>query len=179
MEMPEKLIACPFCTSNMLENERSEFTGYYRLYVCPSCRAELKQTLAQTPQVKPTQDQLEDCQDCVFGQVNCFDCGDPICESHIRTVEKYAPYFSKELADVLISKYGSRIYCPLCFQNLSKWFSFEATRVGGIKKPPLFNWPLILGTLSLMFIIMIGVKQCSTYSLVSSTSESRHETSQN
>ena len=153
---------CPFCESVMTPRNTPGLEQYYQLYDCRQCHAELKKVLVRRPESgsAKAQSQETDCGDCAFSDFHCFSCDDTVCEKHIRTFEKYAEFFSKELGETLIRKYGNRIYCPLCFQSTTRRFSLEYNKPTP-KKKSVFNFPLILGLLSLVLVIVFGVRKCA------------------
>lgn len=157
-------ISCPFCQTTMEERHVPAFAGLFRTFACPSCKSELKQPLAVEHQSAPSSRKNEGhqgCPECAFGDVHCCMCDDSLCENHVRTIEKYATYFSEELATDLTARFGGRIYCPLCFQSTIKSASADE-RTSQLPKPKVFNWPVILGLLSLFVIIMIGLGRCDS-----------------
>ena len=136
------------------------YAGLFHVYSCPHCKAELKQQLVLTPEPIPVKAEgHEGCSECAFGDVHCFACDDSLCPKHVRTMEKYAGYFSTELGSDLRARYGGQLYCPLCFQAAIKRFSLEGKDTGPAK-PSVFNWPIILGLLSFLVIVLIGLDRC-------------------
>lgn len=154
----------------MTFKEVPAFVGLFRVFLCDTCKCEVKQPLglAPTPKPRPAQGH-EGCAECAFGDVHCTMCDDSLCPEHVRTVERYAAYFSRDLAADLTGRYGGRLFCPLCFQAAVKRFSEEAHNVRPAG-PRLFNWPVILGLLSVFVIIMIGLKRCDAASALNEVS---------
>ncbi len=159
MEQPK----CPFCEALMTRSEGG-MGAYFRLFICPTCHAELKQVLVRKPEPKKMEAMVgglsRACPECSMGEMHCFSCDDSICESHIRTFEKYAHYFSPELGERLIGQYGNRIYCPLCFQAIFKRFSLEVGRPATTRRRT-FRLPVILGLLIVVLIIVLAAQRCS------------------
>ncbi len=160
---------CPFCDETM-KRHPSQMDAWYRLYVCGACHAELRQMLAapQEAEKSPIQEQPvrepgNACPDCAQADLHCFSCDDPVCDSHIRTFEKYAHVFSPELGNRLIENHGNRIYCPLCFKAVFNRFSLEISKPAP-KREKTFNLPVVLGLLALVLIIVLGVQRCDNAS---------------
>lgn len=150
---------CPYCQVAMKEKEVPAFKGLYRIHTCPSCQVELKQSLVSSPLEKTPNNVHQECPECAFGDVHCCDCDDSLCPEHIRTIDKYANFLSKDAAEALSEQYAGQIFCPLCFQAAIKRFNLrqQSTKPA---KPKLFNIPAILGLLSVLVIIIIGLERC-------------------
>ncbi|MDJ0837897.1 MAG: hypothetical protein QNK37_15390 [Acidobacteriota bacterium] len=155
---------CPFCETPTQVRHVPGLSHLFRIYNCPACHAEIKQPISVPPEGPPpadTRNPNTECPDCAFSDFNCFACDDPVCERHIRTFEKYSRFVSPDLGTELVERYGNRIYCPLCFQNAFNRFSRELTQ--STSKPERrspYNFPLILGLLIILVIIMIGLRNC-------------------
>ena len=147
-----------------MRSRESGLGGHINLFVCDQCHAELRQVLDRPPEPEPDAKAPVSevgCPDCLEADLNCFSCDDPICDKHTRTVEKYAHVFSPDLGEKLVATHGNRLYCPLCFKNVINRFSNEVRTAPSIAKPRIFNFPVIIGLLIVMLIIMIGVQRCS------------------
>ncbi len=168
---------CPFCEQAMVRSQ-SAMEAYYHSYVCNRCHAQLRQMLVRPPEeITPAPAPLTECCLCQSSDLYCFDCGDPVCGKHIRTVEKYADYLSPELAVQMLADHGGQIYCPLCFQATIRRFSL-LLRERPVREKSSFNLPVILFLLSLVVIIMIGVQRCDNTDLLRKgvQSEAGHST---
>lgn len=157
---------CPFCALAMEEKPLAGFEGQLRQFVCPSCQSQLRQPLVVQPKpvARPNPRGASDsphleCQDCAFGDLNCANCDDPLCTTHVRTVDKYASHLSPELGQLILERYGSRIYCPLCIKTVIDRFAHDLRQDRG-KSPRMFNWPIVIGLLLIFFLIILGLKNC-------------------
>jgi len=117
----------------------------------------------ETPELPKPAPSESGCPQCLEAELHCFSCDDPICNDHIRTFEKYASVFSPELGAALIENHGNRIYCPLCFKAVFNRFSHEVSRPTP-KKEKTFNLPIVLGLVTLVMIIILGVQRCDASS---------------
>ncbi len=163
---------CPFCALAMEERPLAGFEGQLRQFICPSCQCQLRQplVLAPRPVARPARATSSDsphldCADCAFGDINCANCDDPLCASHVRTLDKYASHLSPELGKAMLERYGSRLYCPLCVKTVIDRFALEL-RQDRVKSPRLFNWPVVIGLLLVFVLIMVGLKNCDAAALL-------------
>jgi hypothetical protein len=143
------------------------------IYDCPACAAHLHRPLlhsgnqaktkpgAVQPQEQKAVAEENACPECVFADDHCSQCGDSVCEKHIRCATGIAGSLSAELRDHLLEQYGNQIFCPLCFQGKMMRLSREIGQGGSRSKPKkLFNMPLILVLFALVFLITLGPKRC-------------------
>lgn len=166
---------CPFCETETNQRIDTSLAHVFRIFDCPNCHAEIKQNLIrkpESPEVTKKGAPINECPDCAFSDVHCFDCDDPVCDKHIRTFEQYQKYVSPDLAAELIKRYGNRIYCPLCFQNAFRRYTNDLQNGGGEDqaKPKFYNIPVIAGLVIVVLIIMLGLKSCDAPGSLSNAS---------
>jgi hypothetical protein len=152
------IVICPFCETPLEPIQVQGLGGHFRHFRCGACATEIRQPMAAETGKRPEPTSGLDCPECAFGDVHCSRCDDSLCEHHVRTFESYRKYFSEDVANQLIQRGGGRIYCPPCFQNTIERES--RVRSAPVKAPRSFNFPIILGLLSLFLIIMIGLRRC-------------------
>lgn len=154
-------VNCPFCDHECQERKDHQLGRYFRIFDCEHCHAELKQNLVRGPEAASDAVSSPNtaCEDCMFSDLQCMDCGDPICEKHVRTIGKYAKYLSPEPAALLEQRYGSHVFCPLCFQAAVSRPLYPIKEVG--EKKPTFRAGVILALSVAFFVIVVGLRNCS------------------
>jgi hypothetical protein len=148
----------------MEEKPLAGFEGQLRQFVCPSCQSQLRQPLVIQPKPVVRAGQRSDsphleCAECAFGDLNCANCDDPLCATHVRSIEKYANHLPPELGRAMLERYGGRLYCPLCIKTVIDRFSLELRHDQNVR-PRLFNWPIVIGLLVVFALILLGLKSC-------------------
>ncbi|CAM2006121.1 hypothetical protein [Acanthopleuribacter pedis] len=141
----------------MIEIQSTQ-TQHFIRHQCNQCGAELRQYFGATKRDAATSEPHAhgDCPECAFGDIACTQCGDTLCPQHVRTLAKYADYLDPEMRADLKARYGTQVFCPLCFQNI--------LRTPPSRRPPsaqsYFNVPVVLGLSSVFLIIVLGLRSC-------------------